>query len=721
MTAQNIIEKWLEYSNYNPDEHRFVLGSSHYEMHKISTGISSIMEYDPQCVLSVLYVKTKFEELCKTARTTLFDVLNESTGLEPGDYEMWKLLHSADVMAVENEILNRMSDLLQKGSQLAQIGERDLEKERGRLADAVISVVEELCKCHVDLFLRGGVIQPIDRFDTQLHVFNTLSECLVALEKAPDAAYVCFVSNNGTADGYFGFYIKSNGNILSVNERINEAYPGQHNHSRNGRWMESKKINLFPYELISGEHFDYKGYARTLILDDSELELFKLAPECYLPLTLGLVMLNNKYAYVDPTTMPLKLVDALLPANLRLAAKQDKALIPLENSLVAKVAEEYRVPFTAEDVLSGSPASLYNSGKDQEKSYEETGDFLTEENIFVTLYGEGFKLDTADLLIQGKYKQLPSSSVADPRSCEDTVEFVGTTNRLDMIAYYKARQQLAEYIRDRMFEEYLAFGGVNAVQLWYDKAVADAKDRLIDLCVQKWEAVKSGEQKMLDNMQWQYVEKQGLDYIRFFENTKGHLDYEKTGGVLRARPFNKIKVKANNILLCPVTGAVSSINFILRPDSWLDMEEMLGVEVPKILKGYQRDSYRSIGNSILSATDAVAEVGNVFETNENQVNRRLWTSYHWHEHYFHHSSEYPDWPRKEAPEAALKDSPTKAVFAVEIAFSKRGWAKVLSLRDPYERESGLLGSSGCPAAQHSTYGQRRGAKFSCRPRLGTVH
>lgn len=676
MTAQQIIEKWLTYSKYNADEHSFVLGSAHYEMHKISDGISKIMEYDPKCVMSVLYVKTKFEELCREAKTSLFDVLNGSTGLDTNDREMWRILHSDDVLTVENEILDRISSLIQKGSKQVQIGERDLEKERENLADAVISVVDELCKCHVDLFLRGGVIQPIDRFDTQLHVFNTLSECLVALEKAPDAAYVCYVSNNGTADGYFGFYIKSNGNILSVNERINEAYPGQHNHSRNGRWMESKKFNLFPYELISGVQFDYKGYARTLILDDSEMELFKLVPECYLPLTLGLVMLNNKYSYVDPSGMPLKLIDTLLPANLLLAGKQDAALVPLQNSLVAKAAEEYRVPFSAVEVLTGSPATLYNRGEGQKKNYNETGNFLTEKNIFVSLYGEGFELDTSELLVQGQYKQLPASDVADPRTCESTVEFVGTKERLDMIAYYKARKQLAEYIRDKMYDEYISFGGVDAVQAWYDKAVENAKDRLIDLCVQKWNAVKSGEQKMIENMNWQYVEKQGLDYLRFFENTKGYLDYDRTGGLYRARTFNKIRPGANNVLLCPITGAVASIHFIFRPDSWEDMEDMLGVEVPKVLKGYQRGACRGIGNSILSATDAVAEIGNVFEDDEMKTNRRLWTSRHWHDYFFRHSREYPDWPRRVPPACALKESPSKAVFAIEIGFSKRGWAKL---------------------------------------------
>ena len=689
MKAQEIIEKWLAYSKYDENEHRFILGSTHHEMHRISAGISKIMEYDPRCVMSVLYVKTKFEALCKECKTTLFDVLNGSTELEPEDYEMWSILHSADVSAVEDEILDRMSMLLQKSSQQAQIGERDLEKEREHLSDAVISVVDELCKCNVELFLRGGIMKPIDRFDTQLHIFNTLAECLVALEKVPDAAYVCFISNDGTADGYFGFFLKSNGNLLSINERVNEAYPGQHNHSRNGRWADGKKYNLFPYALITGENFDYKGYARKLILNDQELELFKLAPDTYLPLTLGLVMLSNKYAFMATASMPIQYVDALLPVNLQLAGKSDEALIPLQNSLVAREAETYHVSFTSEDVLTGSPAALFNRNGNQQKTWNETGSFLTEGNIFVNLYGEGFQVDTSELLVQGKYKTLPQpESVSDPRLSENTVEFVGSKDRLDMIAYYKARQQLAEYIRDRMFEEYKAFGEVRAVQKWFDKAVVNAKDRLIELCVRKWNAVKSGEQKMLDNMRWQYTEKQGLDYLRFVENTKGYLSYNFTGGLFRRAPFNRISVKTNNnLLLCPVTGSVTSIHFVFRPDSWEDMEAMLGVEVPKILKGYQREVSRGIGNPLLSATDAVAEVGTVFEAGESRVNRRLWTENDWHHYYFRHSDIFPDWPRRPAPAGCLSKAPDSAAFAIEIGFSKRGWATILKTNPAQQVEA----------------------------------
>jgi hypothetical protein len=41
-------------------------------------------------------------------------------------------------------------------------------------------------------------------------------------------------------------------------------------------------------------------------------------------------------------------------------------------------------------------------------------------------------------------------------------EFVGSKGRMELEAYRNIREQLAEYIRDKMFEEYTAFAGTKA-------------------------------------------------------------------------------------------------------------------------------------------------------------------------------------------------------------------------------------------------------------------
>ena len=142
---------------------------------------------------------------------------------------------------------------------------------------------QRLHKCKVDLYMRGGHMQPISRFSPKIHVFSSLGECLLAFEAAPDGMYICYIRSNDSADGYFGFYIKSNGNLLSVHERIDESYPGEHSHHRNHRWVEGKEFALFPYsEVISHSTTDkdgkenvkrdYKGYATQYFISEEDID-----------------------------------------------------------------------------------------------------------------------------------------------------------------------------------------------------------------------------------------------------------------------------------------------------------------------------------------------------------------------------------------------------------------------------------------------------------------
>lgn len=193
--------------------------------------------------------------------------------------------------------------------------------------------MEELPKCNEDLFLRGGEIKPITNFSTHIHVFERLSECLLALEQAADGLYVCYIENyRGSLDGNFGFFIKSNGNILSINERINESFPGEHKGRRNGSWLDSKKASLFPYSFIvsatdpkeetpDGDvkvKTDYKGYAYNLFIDEDRLAFLNLQPEAYMPLIVAMLMLNSRYANTTTEHMRIRYVDSLLSVNLAL-------------------------------------------------------------------------------------------------------------------------------------------------------------------------------------------------------------------------------------------------------------------------------------------------------------------------------------------------------------------------------------------------------------------
>ena len=126
---------------------------------------------------------------------------------------------------------------------MKELGERDLGAEKKVVYDALDVVTSQLGKCYKDVYVNSHRPVEVVRFiSTKIQLFNYMADCVLTLQnKAPDGAYICYINNNGTADGYFAIVIKSNGNLFSVNDRVPERYIGQHTRSRNGRWTEDHK------------------------------------------------------------------------------------------------------------------------------------------------------------------------------------------------------------------------------------------------------------------------------------------------------------------------------------------------------------------------------------------------------------------------------------------------------------------------------------------------
>ena len=648
MTTQEILQHWLDYTKYDPNQKSFNLLSSNYAFHRASKAMSAVMEFDPTGTIAVLYAKEVYLQICKEQSVSLFDLWSgENPELKDGK-TMWDIFMSEDFSVVEKQFLDAIDSLTSKIVGVKQIGERDLEKERAALFDSIVSVTEELTKCKTSLYLKGGQIQPIKNFSTSIHVFERLADCLLALEQAPDGVYLCYITCGGTADGYFGFFIKSNGTILSLSERIDEAYPGQHRNSRNGRWSEEKKYNLFPYNfMFSFSEHDYLGYAKNHIIDDSQLAFCNLEPDAYMPIILAMVMIANKYAEANISKMPVMLVDSLFQRNIETALPESKALVVPSDSALAAVSRNYVPEMTTEDILGTDMAKKLT---DPSRLYYERGSFETTENIFVKLYGEGFELDTSKLLVSDPHlKMLTAEERQANPDLIPNAEFIGSADRMEVIAYMQGRQQLAEYIREQMFLEYTAEGGAEGIEKWWRNALQEHKDEIFSLCIRKY--LKE--------------DAPGLEYIRFGKNSRGPY-YGSMGAV---NPYNEWKRtkegRRTDDLLCPVTGAATSIAFLIQPDNWLELQELFG-ETPKILKGWTRQGHYCRGNSLLDATDPVFDVGTPFESREQQLNRRYWSEWDW----MRNREKRPeDWPAQECR--------PQTDFSFGVAFSKRGLARLI--------------------------------------------
>lgn len=653
MRIEDILKKWIEYTDFDPDRKKFNLLSAEYEFHKISKKMTAISQFDPSGTLAVLYAKNKFEQFTEHAKVPLRTILEEPDSLRESS-EMWDMLHSAEVRGSEDSIVKELAKIRETGVEsgyvlLQPAGKPDesaqdegsmLALEREALSDSVNVVVEEATVLRTELYLKGNrPIGTVTTFCHRLLVFSSIAECILSLERSNDGIYLCYIDCNGSSDSHFCFMLHSNGNLLAITERIPEAYPGQHCNTRNGRWQGEYKTRLFPYRLITSSDYDYKGYPVDKKIENCRsIDILQLPVQEHMPLLLAMIIFARKYAGVSTNAMPLIITDSLLPCNLSLQEGDSTALAMVQTSAIAKATSEYRPIWKTEDILRG-------------EEYSEKLGHAYDSKLFVELYGQGFVLNDSALLTR-----------ADNTACE----FAADQRTMNLLAYQQGRQQLADYIREKMYQEYLAAGGVDNVRTWYADAIAQRKHRLFADCLKKWDAVEHGQNG-------------GLSFLSIKQAVagKGNVEY----GYSRTYPFNKENGQKK---LCPITGATASIFFMFRPESSDDIIEMLGTsDIPKILKGWRAAGHNGYGNELLNITDPMGRVGTPFEQDETRRNQRYWTKSKW-ENWLWTERDTAKYATDEEKELALKAretastaSPSSITFNVCIGFSKTGLKQML--------------------------------------------
>jgi hypothetical protein len=473
--------------------------------------------------------------------------------------------------------------------------------------------MESLEKCNRDLFMSGGKILPITKISTHIHLFQTLAECLMVLEHADDGLYLCYINCGGTADGYFSFFLKSNGNLLSINERIDEAYSGQHSHSRNGRWAESKKYELFPYNYIFDyvEH-DYKGYATKHLIDDEKLAFFELGQKAYLPIVVAMIMISRQYVG-KMLDMKVKYVDALLPCNIEKIADSDNKLMIVNNSGIVVSHKSVDLSFELDKIIKGGYAKEFDYSND--KNYKETGTFTNSNQMIVELWGDGFSYDPLKLYETNAVLRITGN---DLEIKDIPPEFIGTQSRIRLQGYYQIRKQLADYIRDKIHAEWVNFGRTPAVQEWYLKHINNNINEIEKIIVEKYLKIQNGEKNL--GINWRTADENVIDI--YFEEQKYPSGF---GNCI----LNECKDRYKSEYYCPKTESVCSMFFTIAPKNWNHLELLCGCEVPKIIKGWNYDGHFGDGNSILDATDLVTQVGTPFEGYEADRYPRLYNEEHY--------------------------------------------------------------------------------------------
>ena len=473
MTNREILNKFAIYSDYDSDQNSFNLLSATYKYHEAGKVIEKLLSegYDTDANLSVLYAKHIFMYCLENTRLTLLQTLQNPETYSK-EKEMFDIFCSDEVQNVEKQFIDTIYKMYQRIMQNKAIGITDFKP------DTVIAcmgrVISSIDKLHTDVYMKGGVPKPITNISTKIHVFELLSQAVMAIEQSKDGIYLCFINSNGSADCYFAFICKSNGTIWSRHDRINEVYIGQHKNLRNARWTEEKNDSIFPYDhIFSFSEYDYKGYATKYSIDESKLNYCELGETVFVPILMAMMLLCNRYNGKMPNGDIRYMSGLILPPD---EVKDIAELALTKTSEIAAANRNINISYDMNALLNGSYAEEFKYPEEKEKLatnwYErhmwnehEEAKFHNWNQDLVEKYGSDFRPDISHLF--RSTLPVPAAIETEKQASDVNPEFVGSEKRFRIQVYYEARKQLATHIATRYNKDYEDFGGKEGAFNWY--------------------------------------------------------------------------------------------------------------------------------------------------------------------------------------------------------------------------------------------------------------
>ena len=585
--TSRILNEWASVLEFNPDQKSFDLGNFSLDIHIAGETMKKLIEkFDESGELSVLYAKQFYMNYLKHLSIKLFDLFESDSDDLKIYRNLYNTMHSETVRMIEDRWVVAVSTILNRLGIHLLANQFDTSVLYSNVSD----IVTDITKCNVDVFGKGDITHNNFIYCTTIQIFNTLAECILNLSSSSNGMYLCYISLDGKPDGYFTYIYKCGSTMISINDRVNESYRGQHNKSRNNRWMEYKGYNIFPYKLIEyGDERDYKGYATSMKLsDDASLSISDQGVDASKIVLTMIILQNFIENKMDFDDYELSYSDVLLHANRnRLLDSEDAAqLMVIKNNEVVQYHDAVDFKISKDDVTAGLDESdpiisnnKYSDFKHSKDVSEDVKDLCPD-----------FKFDPHELLTirEGSSK-----------------EFIGTYSKMREQAYMEARKEYSKYCRQRIAQEYLEFGGMNSIRVWFESAIIvhinDVKNAAVRKCT-------SGTRNGFDA----YSQVTDSDFMYSIR-----VDFDDTyqGPTCDTYLCNRERGDRRWRYICPVTGSTANVWIEFKIRSSNDLCQMLGVdisELPRILQKFKSDrDYHT--NNLLNPHDPLSVVGSPIE------------------------------------------------------------------------------------------------------------
>lgn len=348
-----ILNEWASVLEFNPDQKSFDLGNFSLDIHIAGETMKKLIEkFDESGELSVLYAKQFYMNYLKHVSIKLFDLFESDSDDLKIYRNLYDTMRSEAVRTIEDRWIAAVSTILNRLGIHLLANQFDTSVLYSNVSD----IVNDITKCNIDVFGKGDITHSNFIYCTTIHTFNTLAECILNLSYNSNGIYLCYISLDGAPDGYFTYIYKCGSTMISINDRVNESYRGQHNKSRNNRWMEYKGYNIFPYKLIEyGDERDYKGYATSMKLsDDASLSLSDQGVDASKIVLTMIILQNFIENKMDFDEYELSYSDVLLNANRsELFDSHSTELMVVKNNEVVQYHDAIDFKISKDDVILG--------------------------------------------------------------------------------------------------------------------------------------------------------------------------------------------------------------------------------------------------------------------------------------------------------------------------------------------------------------------------------
>lgn len=427
-------------------------------------------------------------------------------------------------------------------------------------------------------------------------VAPTLGELLLKTAGMPDGMVLGYVTPRKANEGFFSLMYKSNGNIVSVNDRPVEEYFGQFGvlSGRNDRYTEDKAFSVFPYESVLNMTFKESG-VHTLV-DNAEVKKENMSFDDFtvdeaLRFFVGCLLISSVLAGATYKADQIRYTTALTKDNLPLL--ESKALINPGNR---DIAETYNIlKLEISDTLITSPPKEYRD--------------LCGKNTAATLFREFYTPDMADL--HSDYSEvLPEIRREYPN------EMIRKKEDLEAAVLHDIRRKLRDKIQMRIDAYYHEHGdGAEGIEA-YRKIVAERKDVLLKNLTEKYNLRDAG--------RW---EKESLVIYMYSRSGKYHVNREylplndlenvvekDSSASTRYSRYGKAYLKDE--------GGMCNMVFEWKPYHVEEICAMLEIsekDLPKEMRGYTRNRNSTARNSLLDITDACESLQNGYISASNRI------------------------------------------------------------------------------------------------------